>query len=436
MAIANPKQEVQNTEELKAPNLDQGIIPEAGKERKLSPALQNKFESLTLQVETNFKKMSTLLDERKNYILTALNELHRKYQVEDAERLEKLTQIKATQEKLQKELDQFGNILDEMNAKCEKEIKELENNAPFLELEWNLAELQEAIQLSCTILDKKPPPLYLKKAMPVWRSENKSPLGLSMHKKRNGLALDPENGDIFVVTEAINRIEVFNCKGEFLRIINPIELKMPWGIIVENHCCYVSCDDNQTLVLKLHKITGQVVARCRPPNRIIGITMDEKKSVWGCSYHSKVVFVWNENNLQEINTIYYDTPFHKAGYTCAMQMQLTPGVMYILFRKCDYPVQCFNREGDLLRTIVSKYAINDSFHFCLDKELNIILSDTYADNIKIFTNEGKQFAILGQTGSSTYTGEDIMYGPAGIAITKEGRLVLCDRKINYWLMLF
>ena len=111
-------------------------------------------------------------------------------------------------------------------------------------------------------------------------------------------------------------------------------------------------------------------------------------------------------------------------------LKVTASLFVVLFN--SFEIQTFTREGNLIRIITSRGQLLRTYCLCLDRHSNIIVSDTFAHNIKVFSPEGYLIATIGQEG--TEPGE--FKSPSGIDVDKDGRIVVVDRKDNHMLQFF
>ena len=74
----------------------------------------------------------------------------------------------------------------------------------------------------------------------------------------------------------------------------------------------------------------------------------------------------------------------------------------------------------------------DAHFLCVDRHLNIIVSDYLADNLKVFSIEGHLLTTIGQEGE----GPGNFDRPMGIDVDKEGRIVVVDKKKSHCLQFF
>ena len=111
-------------------------------------------------------------------------------------------------------------------------------------------------------------------------------------------------------------------------------------------------------------------------------------------------------------------------------LKVTASLFVVLFNSSE--IQTFSREGNLVRIIASRGQLLRTYCLCLDRHFNIIVSDTFAHNVKVFSPEGYLIATIGQEG--TEPGE--FKSPSGIDVDKDGRIVVVDRKDNHALQFF
>ena len=73
------------------------------------------------------------------------------------------------------------------------------------------------------------------------------------------------------------------------------------------------------------------------------------------------------------------------------------------------------------------------FYFCLDREFNILMTDSSpADIVMIFSNRGQLLHKFGKRGD----GRGDLISPAGIAVDKEGRIIVVSENPKHCIQLF
>lgn len=98
------------------------------------------------------------------------------------------------------------------------------------------------------------------------------------------------------------------------------------------------------------------------------------------------------------------------------------GEIFVLDHSENGFVHIFSMEGVKLETIttINKPRVMATSFFCIDKEENLVISDTEANTIKVFTRGGKNLKIIGQEGERP---GDLMY-PRGVCCREEGNCYL------------
>ena len=76
--------------------------------------------------------------------------------------------------------------------------------------------------------------------------------------------------------------------------------------------------------------------------------------------------------------------------------------------------------------------MTNPYRFCLDAEQNIIITDSKAHCVTIFTSKGELIHKFGRRG--TRRGE--LFIPAGIAVDSENRIIVASHNPNFCLQIF
>ena len=98
-------------------------------------------------------------------------------------------------------------------------------------------------------------------------------------------------------------------------------------------------------------------------------------------------------------------------------------------------VRVFSQAGEMLRSVVSRgeqMQVNSPNYFCIDSYENIIISNSGANDVKVFSKEGAHIHTIGREGEQA--GE--FQCPMGLALTNELNLVVVSLNTNYGLQIF
>ena len=116
-------------------------------------------------------------------------------------------------------------------------------------------------------------------------------------------------------------------------------------------------------------------------------------------------------------------------------VKLTTDEMYILSEVDSPCMHVFNHARHKIRSLITcsiGMQVARSFFFCLDSKKNLIISDFWTHQIKIFSNEGALLYTIGQPGYKA----GMLYYPQGLALTSNLKLVTVSNNDNYGLQIF
>ena len=98
-----------------------------------------------------------------------------------------------------------------------------------------------------------------------------------------------------------------------------------------------------------------------------------------------------------------------------------------------FPLQIFNLEGELVKCLIKEYQISYSDFFSIDRLGNIIVTDRWRNEIKIFSKEGD---VLHTITSAMLPGDQKFSCPRGVAIDKQNRIIVAHKNIKCNLLAF
>ena len=111
--------------------------------------------------------------------------------------------------------------------------------------------------------------------------------------------------------------------------------------------------------------------------------------------------------------------------------------MFVLSCEDNPCLHVFSLSGEKSRSIVTSgifgMQVSIPYSFCLDGHNNILISDCYASNIRVFSPEGDLLHTIGQQGHQAGT----FYLPTGIAINNNKLICVSYNLIsNFALQIF
>ena len=378
------------------------------------------------ELRVRFEGYFQMLRDKHLELVAQLDEVVHVAETQVAERQEKLNQLRITKADVSQNLqhNELNETLKNVSRELDEKIRRLEatvDRIPSVWLEWHGGWLEGGMAGLCRLCEGVS---YVNRHNPVWSGVDRGRGQMEIYYP-SGLSIDRENGDIFVCDCVANRIQVFSKEGNYSRTIEPQGMSSPDFITVSLHHLFVSCDN--LYIYKLDKVSGDILCRVETDYILYGLSVDTDTLYVGM-YRANSISHWSVEDLGSVGITPLNSP-HITEDTTLWDMKLAPSLFIVLFHMCPYPVQSFSRDGTLMRSIVSQEQLIGASHFCLDRHMNIIISDTDAHNIKVLNREGQLVATIGQEG--TEPGQ--FQSPQGIAINREGLIVVVDDKKSHKL---
>ncbi|KAI6658431.1 E3 ubiquitin-protein ligase TRIM71-like [Oopsacas minuta] len=363
-----------------------GMHEETGRELE---RLRREVLMAKQELRARFKFYFRVLQEKHLEMEVQLDEVVRVAEAKVVDRHNQLDQLLITKAEVTQNLvhNELNETLENLSRELDQKIQGLEaivDRIPSVWLEWHDEWLEGGTGGLCHVVEGVS---YVNRHKPVWSGVNRG-RGSDEISYASGLSIDRENGDIYICDYMVHRIQVFCKDGSYKRTIKEQGILCPSDIAVTPHQLFVrySLSDN---VLKLDK------------------------------------------DLSLIKKIALNSP-HIRKDTQLWDLRTTPSLFVVLFRKCDYPIHLFSRDENLFQVIASQELLTNPIHICLDRHQNIIVSSFGADNIKIISIEGHIVATIGHKGK----GPGEVYGPHGIDINEEGRIVVVEANNSHALQFF
>ena len=205
------------------------------------------------------------------------------------------------------------------------------------------------------------------------------------------IAFDSENR-IFVAEGFVHakhsRISIFSEKGEFLDSLKHPDLHCAHGLAIHGDNLYITDYASYAIFhFKIAKdfplISKHDTERASTDTFSYSITVSITGDLYFANYCIKKVEILN-SSLDHLRYL-TEEPIQRP-----MDIKLTVNEVYVLCN--DNPcVHVFSHAGEKLRSLISQgdqMQVTGPWLFCLDAAENIIISDFFAHNVKVFTKEG------------------------------------------------
>ena len=254
----------------------------------------------------------------------------------------------------------------------------------------------------------------------------------------NSIAIDSETNNIYVCDERNNRVQVFNESLEFLFTFSD-KMNSPHGICINLNRVYVT--QYYANSLTVYSTEGKYIQSVgRRGNKELEFNCPRGVAVSTVNNLIYVCDSWN-NRIQCLNLDLTFNSFIEVNYP--RDIKLTPEDILVL-TEGNPCIQFYDYSHQLIREIITQgesCQVINPLYFCLDRELNILVTDfsagsTYSefsiDIVLIFSNSGELLYKLGKRGE----GRGDFISPTGIVTDREGRIIVVSRNPEHCIKIF
>lgn len=342
--------------------------------KEMRDLISKKEEETIRELDSIWKEMSIRIDEK-------MEETQKK--IEEIEKHERdMIAIYGKMEVLFKDVQHNLSPLTQITEAVESVKRDVDIPIPYLKLTWRLDELRDSINTMCRcerqIREDFPSPYQLK-----WSKCEEGP-GETELCAPCGIAINPRNDSIYVADNWGHRVQIFSREGEWVRTLKDTQMVKPEHILFLAKSLYVQCD---TRMIKFNELFDEIERYKFYGFSLRGICTDRARVYVGNYSGMKIISLTLD--LVEDKQITLHSEFSKPFQTKIGDLSLAQKMFYVLLTQTDYPIQAFSDKGILLRRVIHKDCIGNSYFFCLDQQLNIIISDSGHTEVKIFSNEGQ-----------------------------------------------
>ena len=250
------------------------------------------------------------------------------------------------------------------------------------------------------------------------------------------VAIDQAANRIYVAEGGYNfaRVSIFSESGNYLNSYTHKHMKSLWGIAIHGNSVYVTdCEVHAVFHLKIKAdlclvakrgSRGSGIRQFNYPRQLSTSTNGDVYIADGDNHRIKIL----DSSLHPIRIVTHPS----MHYPC--DLKLTTEEMYVISTVDSFCVHVFTHTGHKIRSLIPRGGRlgKQPFFFCIDAELNIIISDCSLNQIRIFSNVGDLLYTLGEYGN--YAGMFVY--PHGVALTSNLSLICVSRNYFYQLQIF
>ena len=250
-----------------------------------------------------------------------------------------------------------------------------------------------------------------------------------------GVAID-ENTNLIYIAEGFDscRVSIFSETGEFINTFTHQDMREPHGIAIHRDNLYVTDDGVHAVFQFKIEVDMRLVAKLGSK----GSGMGQFYSPRGLTVSTNGdVFVtdWNNHRIQILDdSLHFQREITHQTMEYPWDVKLTPDEVYVL---C-YVSPCilvFSHAGEKLRQLITRgigMQIGDAHFFCLDRNQNLLFSNWWNNEVRIFSKEGTHLHTIGEHGHEV----GMLFHPRGIVLTKNIKLIIVSKNYNYKLQIF
>ena len=247
-----------------------------------------------------------------------------------------------------------------------------------------------------------------------------------------GVSVDHQTGHIYLADSGNSRIQIFSQTGEHLNQFGDRHLNKPHGILIHRNSLYVTDTSHRAILmfelpaLNIVKRVGRKGSGNEEFNQPCQLAISP----------NELLYVADEYNdrLQILNTnLVFQGSLRHQSVTQPVDVKFTNNEIFVLSFSDNPCLHVFTLSGDKSRSIVTRgpigMQVEGACFFCLDGHDNIVISDSIAHSIKVFSQAGCLLHTIGQP-----TG--ILYYPRGIAVLNENKLICVSSNDKFGLVIF
>ena len=388
------------------------------------------------EIGRKFFRAHQVLGERETELLSELDQLEERYRgdaiAEQIEDLERVKEVELSTSKVNKNKDIIIQHVSELDDDVRKLREDWEKERASMrrgelvwdaELEARLSELGEIRVSSVSHYKEIENPLIVAGTNSLEISKS---AGVFYYP--SSIAIHPETNDVYVCDKWNDRVQVFTKSLEFSFDFSE-NMSYPDGMCISNNSVYVTqygghCLNEYTAEGKFLKSVGkwgkkklQFVYPC-------GVAASNNENIiYICDHGNSRIQCLNLNLT--FNSIISDIPF-------PLDIKITAEEIVVLTGVC---IRYYNYTYQHIRKIILHGEgghLTISFHFCLDVEQNILITDRQTHCVLIFTSKGELMHKFGREG----TGRGELYKPRGIAVDSENKIIVASFNPNFCLQIF
>ena len=346
-------------------------------------------------------------------------------------------------QRLTKELEGDFTLLSRLISEIDEELNKMDVDLPNFRIQWNsefirfCEDIEEVGELKVDTHSRredveevgelkvdKHPHFDGSSKTPLWSTLNRGKADNEVGEPK-AIAIDTETSNIYVGDGSAGKILVMDKTGKYL---NTLTFKKPSSISRMVICqSFIYCRSNafwHNTLFWLDKNTGGLLNQYNSYVFIDSFTAMPDR-VFFCYLSSFVSLLPDLTEQIELKII---SPHFKNGSSHVENMEnVNEELVIVISEPTDYPIQIFDKNCTFLRAIagdIPVLAYSTDVYICIDEHWNIILSINWKEMVNVYDKEGKFVTSICRGGDE----KNGIYHPRGIALDRDGNLIVCNNR--------
>ena len=244
------------------------------------------------------------------------------------------------------------------------------------------------------------------------------------------IAIHPETNNVYVCDWGNDRVQVFTKSLQFLFDFSE-KMDCPSGMCISNNSVYVTqyighSLNEYTAEGNFLKSVGELGKNKLEFDCPLGVAAsNDKNRIYVCDRNNNRIQCFNLKLT--FNSVISDIPDPRDIKITAEEI--------VVLTEGEHLIRYYNYTHQLIRKIIPRGEgghVTNPCHFCLDAQLNILITDLLAHCVLIFTSKGELMHKFGREG----TGRGEFPFPRGIVLDSENRIIVISANPNFCLQIF
>ena len=387
------------------------------------------MDPVEVAINSRFDELVHTVNRRRVDLLLEYRERRDEMRARETGLIRTKQQLLQTKEQLHDKMEEnmLHSLREKMTEDIETKLRDLEVTDRPMELSFQCEtrEMEETISQLGQLIQKQilSTPNYPALSQPRI-SVCEQGTGPGQLYRPKGVAYDETSHLIYVadMSSMSGRVCVFSEEGEYIHSFGERKLVGPVGVAISGENIYVSDSSKCTIFryqLPDYRLVSSLGKERSGKNEFYSpqrISVSSNGDVYAADYGNNRVVVM-DCELRFKHSIQHST------MTRPFDVKTLNDEVYVLSSKDSPCLHVFHKSGSKLRSFItsgrgSGYQVDGGFCFCLDKQNNILIGDSIAKRIKVFSPAG---ILLHTLGGSQDREKEIQ--PLGITATPNNNII-------------